>query len=71
MYQDMTHPAITQAERTGYPHGHEGPGESGHECLECGHAIVDGEEYQDIHGDTVCTECVYSYMAGFRKLAVA
>jgi len=69
MHQELTHPTITHTERTGYPYGLEEHEESGHECQECGYVVLSGEEYHDVHGDIVCTECTYSYLAGHRQVA--
>ena len=39
-------------------------------CDVCGETIYEGEEYYEIHGDTICSECIRDYIdMEFKKVA--
>jgi len=68
MHQELTHPAIIHMERTGYTCEYERP-KTCCKCRKCGWNITVGEDYLDVNGDIVCTECAYDYMAQYKKVA--
>ena len=52
--EQLQHPDITAAERTGYPR----QPRVFTTCDWCGTEIREGDEYYDIHGEILCAECV-------------
>ena len=54
--EQLQHPDITAAERTGYPRGRQPRVFT--DCDWCGAEIQEGDEYYDIHGEILCAECV-------------
>lgn len=54
--EQLQHPDITAAERTGYPR-HRQP-RVFTTCDWCGTEIQEGDEYYEIHGEILCAECV-------------
>lgn len=52
----LQHPDITAAERTGYPRGMEP--QIFTTCDWCGAEIRIGDDYYNIHGEILCTQCV-------------
>ena len=57
--ENLQHPDITAAERTGYPRGREP--EVFAQCEYCGDDIYIGEDYYDIHGYKYCWHCMQNY----------
>lgn len=55
--QDIQHPEITWAEKTGYSSWNQ---PVLHYCEECGKCLEDEDEYEDINHEYLCESCLLS-----------